>query len=529
MGLSFLAPVLRLACGEEPARQWREIVRLIVVPIAAFALFLAVWTIVAPLHRTKSGTVPTPAVVWNAAQSIWTIHRREVAKERAFRMSDAAREQQLAAVQSRLAELAPYQAAADQLVADAELQRADGCAARLDPLTQQRSALAARIATDQHRRTTALESLASPLSGSDALSGNDAAAKQNYLEQLRQHEALVQQEQQQLQAFDANIRSVQDQTPLRLTEARSLQAKIAEEHHYLLALADQLTGANRSVKLASAAAHLQDLQRDYAQAKGPQIDAAARRVLQAERQLQSLAASRYARPWTLPMQVMRSVACVFVGFFLGTALAVPTGILCGLSATFMAAMTPFIALFKPVSPIVWLPLSLIVVGGFIPDADNSRLLAALANAPWIGWMKINPAFIATAMTVALCSLWATLVNTALGVACVDNDHLNVARVLQLGFRCRLLKIIVPSALPLIFTGLRISLGVGWMVLIAGELLSSSEGIGKFVWDQFNNGASDSFARMTAVVFVVGIIGLLLDRLMIVCQHLVSYDMKDSLG
>ena len=85
------------------------------------------------------------------------------------------------------------------------------------------------------------------------------------------------------------------------------------------------------------------------------------------------------------------------------------------------------------------------------------------------------------------------------------------------------KIVIPSALPLIFAGLRISLGVGWMVLIAAELLSSSEGLGKFIWDQFNNGASDSFARMVAVVFVVGAIGFLLDRIMIVLQRSVSFD------
>ena len=100
---------------------------------------------------------------------------------------------------------------------------------------------------------------------------------------------------------------------------------------------------------------------------------------------------------------------------------------------------------------------------------------------------------------------------------------NVARVLQLGFFSRLVKIVIPSALPLIFAGLRISPGVGWMVLIAAELLSSSEGIGKFVWDQFNNGASDSFAMMFVVVFVVGVIGFLLDRIMIVFQRLVSFD------
>jgi len=223
------------------------------------------------------------------------------------------------------------------------------------------------------------------------------------------------------------------------------------------------------------------------------------------------------------MQIIRSVVCVFAGFVLGSVIAIPIGILCGLNRVFMAAMTPFIAIFKPVSPIVWLPIALIIVGGFIPEPDKHWFIQGLWEAPLIGWLKINPAFIASAITVALCSLWATLVNTALGVSSIDKDHMNVARVLRLGFRDRLFKIVIPSSLPLIFTGLRISLGVGWMVLIAAELLSSSEGIGKFVWDQFNNGASDSFAKMVVVVFVVGIIGLVLDRIMIVFQRMVSFD------
>ena len=137
--------------------------------------------------------------------------------------------------------------------------------------------------------------------------------------------------------------------------------------------------------------------------------------------------------------------------------------------------------------------------------------------------EINPAFLASAAVVALCSLWATLANTALGVASIDQDHINVARVLKLGFWNRLFKIVLPSALPLMFAGMRISLGVGWMVLVAAELLASSEGIGKYVIDQFNNGSAESFASLIVVVFVVGAIGLFLDRIMIVFQRLVSFD------
>ena len=203
---------------------------------------------------------------------------------------------------------------------------------------------------------------------------------------------------------------------------------------------------------------------------------------------------------------------MFLGFFIATIIAIPLGVICGLSRVCMAALTPLIALFKPVSPIVWLPIVFIIVGGFISDPEKSL---------------VHPAFLSSAITVALCSLWPTLVNTALGVASVDKDHINVARVLRLGFASRLFRIVLPSALPLIFAGLRISLGVGWMVLIAAELLSSSEGIGKFVWDMFNNGSSQTFAQMFVVVFVVGVVGLLLDRIMLVFQRLVSFDEAPS--
>ena len=111
----------------------------------------------------------------------------------------------------------------------------------------------------------------------------------------------------------------------------------------------------------------------------------------------------------------------------------------------------------------------------------------------------------------------------MGVSAIDKDHLNVAKVLKLGFFSRLFKIIIPSSLPLVFAGLRISLGVGWMVLIAAEALSSSDGLGKFVWDEYQNGSAQSFANIILACFVVGIIGFFLDRLMVILQRLVSFD------
>jgi nitrate/nitrite transport system permease protein len=141
----------------------------------------------------------------------------------------------------------------------------------------------------------------------------------------------------------------------------------------------------------------------------------------------------------------------------------------------------------------------------------------VSNSP-----MFQKSFINSAITVALCSLWPTLINTALGVSSLDRDLLNVAKVLRLTWPTKLIKLVIPSSLPLIFTGLRLSLGVGWMVLIAAEMLAQNPGLGKFVWDEFQNGSSDSLSRIMVAVFTIGIIGFLLDRVMLTIHTLVDF-------
>jgi len=206
-------------------------------------------------------------------------------------------------------------------------------------------------------------------------------------------------------------------------------------------------------------------------------------------------------------QILTSLQTVFMGFLLASLVAVPIGILCGLSDTFYAAFNPLIQIFKPVSPLAWLPIVMILVSALYTTKDP----------------LFEKSFVSSAITVALCSLWPTLVNTAVGVASVEPDHLNVARVLKLSWPARVFKIVIPSALPLIFTGLRLSLGVGWMVLIAAEMLAQNPGLGKFVWDMFQNGSSSTLAQIMVAVFTIGLIGFALDRLMITLQKLVSFD------
>ncbi len=210
---------------------------------------------------------------------------------------------------------------------------------------------------------------------------------------------------------------------------------------------------------------------------------------------------------TYPEQIMTSLWTVFAGFFLATLVAVPLGILCGSSSLINSALNPMIQIFKPVSPLAWLPIVTLIVSA----------LYVVEGEP-----MFTKSFLVSAITVTLCSLWPTLINTAVGVASIDKDLMNVSKVLQLGWWQTVRKIVIPSSLPLIFTGLRLSLGVGWMVLIAAEMLAQNPGLGKFVWDEFQNGSSHSLGKIMVAVFTIGIIGFLLDRIMLSLQKIFSF-------
>ena len=205
-------------------------------------------------------------------------------------------------------------------------------------------------------------------------------------------------------------------------------------------------------------------------------------------------------------QIVTSLFTVGLGFLIATLIAVPLGIASGLSRTFNGAINPLVQIFKPVSPLAWLPIVTMIVS------------ATYAN-PW-EWMPKS--LLISAITVTLCSMWPTLINTALGVASVDKDLMNVGRVLQLPTWKTITKLVLPSSLPLIFTGLRLSLGVGWMVLIAAEMLAQNPGLGKFVWDEFQNGSSQSLAKIMLAVLTIGIIGFMLDRLMFALQRAFTF-------
>jgi len=206
-------------------------------------------------------------------------------------------------------------------------------------------------------------------------------------------------------------------------------------------------------------------------------------------------------------QIWTSIYTVITGFLIASLIAIPVGIICGLSNNIYTAINPLIQMFKPVSPLAWLPIVTMIVSAVYISDDP----------------LFSKSYLNSAITVTLCCLWPTIINTTVGVSSIDSDLVNVSRVLRLGWMTKVFKIVLPSSIPMMFAGLRVSLGIGWMVLIAAEMLAQNPGLGKFVWDEFQNGSSNSLARIMVAVFTIGLIGFLLDWMMLQLQRRVSWD------
>jgi nitrate/nitrite transport system permease protein len=178
-----------------------------------------------------------------------------------------------------------------------------------------------------------------------------------------------------------------------------------------------------------------------------------------------------------------SLVRVGKGYLLALAIGTPIGFLLGLSPAFHHAFDPIIQFLRPISPLAWLPLGLVV------------------------FQKSEPAAI---FTIALCAMWPTVINTAVGVRSISQDYLNVGRVLKLSRLRMLTKIIVPASLPYVFTGYRLSLGLAWLVIVASEMLTGTPGVGGFLWQEYN---SLVYSHIILSVITIGAIGFVLDRLM----------------
>jgi nitrate/nitrite transport system permease protein len=181
------------------------------------------------------------------------------------------------------------------------------------------------------------------------------------------------------------------------------------------------------------------------------------------------------------LQLASSLGRVAAGFLLGSLFAIPVGVLMGANAFCKKVFYPIVQILKPVSPLAWFP---------------------------IGLVAFESASMATKFIIFITSLWPTLINTAFGVASIPDDHKNVAKAFGFSKWKYLTKVLIPFSLPHIITGLRLSIGVAWLVIVAGEMLSGGIGIGFFVWDSWN---ALSLEKVISAILIIGLVGLLLDR------------------
>lgn len=196
-----------------------------------------------------------------------------------------------------------------------------------------------------------------------------------------------------------------------------------------------------------------------------------------------------------------SLKLVAQGYLIALLVGTPIGFLLGLSKKFTLAFDPIIQILRPVSPLAWLPLGMVLFMGLrVEDADG-RVAFGTSDA-------------AALFTIAICAMWPTVLNTAVGVRAVPQDYLNVAKVLKLSRTKTLFKILIPSSLPYMFTGFRLSLGIAWLVIVAVEMLIGKPGIGGFLWQQYN---ANSYSHIILSILTIGGIGYILDRLMSVVE------------
>src|SRR5438046_2166493 len=194
----------------------------------------------------------------------------------------------------------------------------------------------------------------------------------------------------------------------------------------------------------------------------------------------------------LGIQLAASIARVWLGYRLAVAAAIPVGFLIGMSPLMSRALDPFIQVMKPISPLAWMPLALYT----IKDSGISAIFV-----------------------IFICSLWPMLINTAFGVASVRREWLNVAKTLEMPAWRTALRVILPAAAPTILTGMRISIGIAWLVIVAAEMLVGGTGIGYFVWNEWNN---LSITNVITAILVIGVIGMVLDQLLALATPLVQF-------
>ena len=487
-GLTWFVPVVKLLAGDDPGLQVKEICKMLGYPALAMAMFFLLWGYMSTKIRTSVGQLPGPSYVWSQAQAMWSTHKSEtVSKEESQKLEKRR-------IQFN-----------DLILKRIELEKAGSDVSQVN--TEIKSLLE-KSKKDLEAYQPLVDKFAKV---------HTAAEEKKQAEIDKVKKEFVDKGAFELDKDGNKVVDVDGNPKLNQAATDKLNSmgyfRVAVYEGNMARVYESAQGSFKSLlnkvdKIETYYAKGLELAlKPEENAKKITINDKRRAAF--EKQLTK--GVEYQGNGSIVDYIKLSIITVIFGFFLAAVVAIPVGILCGLSPAVMTALNPLIQTFRPVSPLAWVLITIQIIDGIFVG-DNALNGEIFKNT-----------FLHAGITVALCSLWATLSNTALGVSSVDQDHLNVAKVLKLSWFDRVFKIIIPSAIPYIFTGLRITLGVGWMVLIVSEMMATSRGLGWFIDQEYQNNKVESLANIIVCIFIIGFIGAILDRIMYTLQKLVSFN------
>ncbi|MCH2176580.1 MAG: ABC transporter permease subunit [Lentisphaeria bacterium] len=475
-GLTWFIPIIKLLSGENPKEQGAEILRMLGLPIIALSAFFFTWGYLSTKIQTSVGKLPSPVFVWNQSKAMIANYRVELYKKAQYEKFEAIR----SSIAMQM----------DKNVNSPEIQS----------LLKDIDGVKTKFSDESEKLN---EQIAI---GKEAHEASVSAVKEKY---NKPEFYVTSDDGQPLKDMDGNP---------QLNREAVDEINLASEQKYMvyeMGIVQVLNDFSSSYgSLASRVSKVQKYQNEIDELTATGGDE--KKLAKAEKRKQTFLKlirkeTAYSGNGSIIDYIKLSIITVLFGFAIAATVAIPLGIICGLSTSFMTAINPLIQVFRPVSPLAWVLITIQIVDGiFVGD------LALEGDV-------FKNTFLHAGITVALCSMWATLSNTALGVSSIDTDYMNVAKVLKLNWFDRLFKIIIPAAIPFIFTGLRITLGVGWMVLIVSEMMATSRGLGWYIDQQYQNNKVESLANIIVCIFIIGLVGACLDRIMYTLQRFVSFN------
>jgi nitrate/nitrite transport system permease protein len=486
-GLTWFLPVVKFFAGEDPRHQVKELFKMLGYPALAVVFFFLTWSYMSTKVRTSVGQLPGPTYVWSQAKAMWSTH-----------LSETVNKEESAKLEQRRIEL-------NKLVSKRTALEKEG-----KDSTKVNSQIKSLLVVTKKE----MEFYEGQISSFSKIHKDAEEKKNSEIDNVRQefvNKAAFEYDKDGKKTLDVDGQPKLNQAAMDTLNSMGYYRVAVYEGN----MARVYTSTQSSYK--SLINKIEKIETYYAKAialassaekDAKKIAINNKRLAAFEKQLTK--ANDYQGNGSIVDYIKLSIITVLFGFFLAVIVAVPVGILCGLSPALSMALNPLIQTFRPVSPLAWVLITMQFVDGIF--VGDNALTGETFNNP----------FLVAGITVALCSLWPTLSNTALGVSSVDQDHLNVAKVLKLSWFDRVFKIVIPSAIPYIFTGLRITLGVGWMVLIVSEMMATSRGLGWFIDLEYQNNKVESLANIIVCIFIIGFIGAVLDRVMYTMQKLVSF-------